>query len=135
MAVGYVDGHEVWADGCCIKDKVLAERIALNMQVSFEAGVRWATTRAAAQLACLKPPSTNPVCYQITINGAVHEWKHRSITLEDINRLLGRDISYVIYSTTYARGHEPKPSGLLNQSECVPVREGMIFNSYDTSNA
>jgi len=45
MAIGYVDGDEVWADGACIKDRVLAERIALNMEVAFRAGVKYATTR------------------------------------------------------------------------------------------
>jgi len=48
MPIGYVDGNEVWADGCCIKDRVLAERIALNMEVSFRAGVAYATKRAIA---------------------------------------------------------------------------------------
>lgn len=48
VPLGYVDGEEVWCDGCCIADKVLAERIALNMQAAFKAGVAYATKRMIA---------------------------------------------------------------------------------------
>lgn len=48
MAIGYVDGDEVWCDGCVVQDRVIAERIAVNMRVAFEAGVKWTQKRVAA---------------------------------------------------------------------------------------
>lgn len=135
MAVGYVDNNEVWADGCCIQDKALAGRIALNMQVSFEAGVKWATARVATNLAGIKPPPTQPVSYEIVVNGNTYPWAHRSIMLDDLNDLLKRDPAYRYYSTTYRGGCDPKPDGIFNHGDCAPVRNGMVFNSYDTSNA
>lgn len=32
-------GDEVWCDGCCIKDKHLAERIAANMEAAYNQGL------------------------------------------------------------------------------------------------
>lgn len=45
LAIGYVDGGDVFCDGAIVEDRVLAERIALNMEAAFRAGVKYATTR------------------------------------------------------------------------------------------
>lgn len=40
MPLGRNDlGDEVWCDGCCIKDKRLAERIAANMEAAYKQGL------------------------------------------------------------------------------------------------
>lgn len=40
MPLGRNDsGDEVWCDGCCVKDKRLAERIAANMEAAYEKGL------------------------------------------------------------------------------------------------
>lgn len=37
------DGDECWVNGCCVKDKELARKIALNMQAAFNQGWQHAT--------------------------------------------------------------------------------------------
>ena len=44
--IGYItedgeDKDEIWCDGCCIKDKHLADMIALNMKVAFVQGAKY----------------------------------------------------------------------------------------------
>ena len=43
-------GDEIWCDGALVSDKRLAERIAMNMKASFDAGIEFAKKKIEEDL-------------------------------------------------------------------------------------
>ena len=66
----------------------------------------------------------------IIVNTKPHEVEKEKICFVDVVTLSGLPGGeYIVFTVTYRRGQGNKPEGsLVEGGECVPVKDGMIFN-------
>lgn len=74
---------------------------------------------------------------KIIINAKEFETSYPNLSFQDILGLAfpnKSEVEQIIHTVVYRKGIIEKPEGIMNPSESVPVKEGMIFTVADCSN-
>lgn len=74
--------------------------------------------------------------YEIVVNARDKVWNKKEITYDDVVILAFGSISNdpnVIYTTTYKKGDNNKPEGVMVKGDSVKVKNGMRFNVTQTN--
>ena len=70
----------------------------------------------------------------VYVNGQAKQVEKREYTFEEVIRLAFPNPNQNFeYTVTYSKGEEPKKEGTLVPGQSVKMKEGMIFDVYETN--
>ena len=71
----------------------------------------------------------------VIVNGRSRIVTSKTVSYEDVVRLAYEHPPKSLMTVTFRRGRRKNAEGAIAPGDIVPVKDGMIFNVYDTSRA